>query len=390
MGLEVKEIYTGNGSTTVFDFDFRIDDPENQLLVYVNDTLQTYSSDYTVEYEITGGSITFGSAPANNSVVILLYTNTMALTAMFQSSPRIEGFALDRELDRLYRTVRMVNEVTKRAFRFAEPFKNATFSTVLPTSLIDAANAFLVVNADGNGVTKLDYDTLVSDILDAVASDGGLLLGDNNLSDLTDLVEALQNIELDNVDNTADADKPVSTAQQAAIDAVQDDVDANELVTDGHIADTDNPHSVTKAQVGLGSVDNTADADKPISSATQIALDAKANASAVLPDPVVTEITNSMGATNITGASFTPGKFVVVRCFVTRNSDAVLGSFELHLHYDSSTWRIVQTAYHWYTGKAPTHGLTFSMSTNQLQVADSDASGAGSLITQVLGEYDVA
>jgi len=42
-----------------------------------------------------------------------------------------------------------------------------------------------------------------------------------------------------------------------------------------HTADTANPHSVTKDQVGLGLVDNTADADKPISTATQSALDAK-------------------------------------------------------------------------------------------------------------------
>jgi len=40
-----------------------------------------------------------------------------------------------------------------------------------------------------------------------------------------------------------------------------------------HIASTSNPHGVTKAQVGLGNVDNTSDADKPISSATQSALD---------------------------------------------------------------------------------------------------------------------
>lgn len=42
-----------------------------------------------------------------------------------------------------------------------------------------------------------------------------------------------------------------------------------------HITNTSNPHSVTKSQVGLGNVDNTSDANKPISSATQTALDAK-------------------------------------------------------------------------------------------------------------------
>ena len=42
-----------------------------------------------------------------------------------------------------------------------------------------------------------------------------------------------------------------------------------------HINDTSNPHSVTKSQVGLGNVDNTSDADKPISAAMQTALNKK-------------------------------------------------------------------------------------------------------------------
>lgn len=44
-----------------------------------------------------------------------------------------------------------------------------------------------------------------------------------------------------------------------------------------HIANKNNPHSVTKAQIGLGNVDNTSDLNKPISNAVRIALDAKAN-----------------------------------------------------------------------------------------------------------------
>ncbi len=44
-----------------------------------------------------------------------------------------------------------------------------------------------------------------------------------------------------------------------------------------HIANKANPHSVTKAQVGLGNVDNTSDLNKPISTATQTALNLKAN-----------------------------------------------------------------------------------------------------------------
>ena len=42
-----------------------------------------------------------------------------------------------------------------------------------------------------------------------------------------------------------------------------------------HISDTNNPHSVTKSQVGLANVDNTSDANKPVSTATSEALAGK-------------------------------------------------------------------------------------------------------------------
>lgn len=74
-------------------------------------------------------------------------------------------------------------------------------------------------------------------------------------------------VGLGNVDNTSDANKPVSSAQQTAIDGVQDNLD-------DHIADTANPHGVTKSQVGLSNVDNTSDASKPVSTLQKAAIDA--------------------------------------------------------------------------------------------------------------------
>ena len=57
-------------------------------------------------------------------------------------------------------------------------------------------------------------------------------------------------------------------ATEAQVQNVQDNLDSHE-------ADTANPHSVTKAQVGLGNVENLAPADMPVSTATQTALDGK-------------------------------------------------------------------------------------------------------------------
>lgn len=52
-------------------------------------------------------------------------------------------------------------------------------------------------------------------------------------------------------------------------------INANKTAIDAHVAKQDNPHNVTAAQVGLGNVNNTADADKPVSTAQQAALDLK-------------------------------------------------------------------------------------------------------------------
>ena len=48
-----------------------------------------------------------------------------------------------------------------------------------------------------------------------------------------------------------------------------------------HTSNTSNPHSVTKSQVGLGNVDNTSDLNKPVSTAQRAALDLKIDKSSI-------------------------------------------------------------------------------------------------------------
>lgn len=84
-------------------------------------------------------------------------------------------------------------------------------------------------------------------------------------------------VGLGSVDNTSDAAKPVSTAQATAIAAAKKaGTDAQADIT-SHANNKSNPHGVTKAQVGLGNVDNTSDAAKPVSTAQKAALDLKAD-----------------------------------------------------------------------------------------------------------------
>ena len=69
----------------------------------------------------------------------------------------------------------------------------------------------------------------------------------------------------------------LSAIHTADVVALSGEIESVYLDLLDHIDDVSNPHEVTQTQVGLGNVDNTSDLNKPISTATQLALDLKAN-----------------------------------------------------------------------------------------------------------------
>ena len=80
-------------------------------------------------------------------------------------------------------------------------------------------------------------------------------------------------VGLANVDNTSDANKPISTATQTALNAKKGTIAAG-TVSQYYRGDK-SWQTLDKAAVGLSNVDNTSDANKPISTATQTALNGK-------------------------------------------------------------------------------------------------------------------
>ncbi len=80
-------------------------------------------------------------------------------------------------------------------------------------SLKDAATIAGKYTKPADGIPKADLDAAVQTALD---SNAGAAQKASNLSDLTNAASARSNIGLSNIDNTSDANKPVSTAQAAA------------------------------------------------------------------------------------------------------------------------------------------------------------------------------
>ena len=82
-------------------------------------------------------------------------------------------------------------------------------------------------------------------------------------------------VGLSNVDNTSDANKPVSTATQTALNGKENTITAG--TTAQYFRGDKTFQTLDKTAVGLSSVDNTSDLNKPISTAVQTALNAKQN-----------------------------------------------------------------------------------------------------------------
>lgn len=102
-------------------------------------------------------------------------------------------------------------------------------------------------------------------------------------------------VGLSSVDNTADSAKPISTATQTALDAK---APINNPTFTGTVG------GITKTAVGLGNVDNTADASKPVSTAQAQAIALKAPIASPTFTGTVSGITKAMvGLGNVDNTS---------------------------------------------------------------------------------------
>ena len=135
----------------------------------------------------------------------------------------------------------------------------------------DTKVADLVGSAPDTLDTLEEVAKAIKDNEDVVSALNSAIGTKSNQSDL----EALQNAVNDkaNQSDLSTLSETVDTkANQSDLEALQTTVGTNETNLNTHTSNVDNPHSVTKEQVGLGNVDNTSDANKPVSTAQQTAI----------------------------------------------------------------------------------------------------------------------
>jgi len=253
---------------------------DNKGFVQVN-TVGTVGTD-PIEFTQFSGAGTFtagngltinGSEFSINTGITADLTTAQTLTHKTLTTPTING----GEITEIGGTPRIHGiYLPQPHFITFEGATNNEFETVLTTVDPTADRTVSLPDATTTLVGKDTTDTLTNKTLTSpvINTPTGITKSDVGLA---------------NVDNTSDANKPVSTATQTALDlklATATAATTYETITNVALkAPINSPtftgtvSGITSTMVGLGNVDNTSDANKPVSTATQTALDLKVDES---------------------------------------------------------------------------------------------------------------
>lgn len=170
--------------------------------------------------------------------------------------------------------------------RIAKDNAHDTFNSSLPGIILtgftlthNSTNVRATLNnktKSADGKTYEGATDLIRDILAATKTTAGVMTAADK-TNLDNTVQGLAN-EITNRTNAINALRTeLKTYIDNQISDTGSDVTALETKVNNHIANKSNPHGVTKSQVGLGNASNTSDSSKPVSTAQAAAIaDAKA------------------------------------------------------------------------------------------------------------------
>jgi hypothetical protein len=157
--------YSGNASTTIFSFGFKIF-ADTELVVTETvtatgvETTKSLSTHYTVQGagNESGGTVTMGVAPASATTLTIKRELALTQTTDFLANDAFSSESLESALDRLIMVSQQLDELDDRSINF--PISDAVgLSTILPTA-IARANKVLSFDASGNVITSQEIGTL--------------------------------------------------------------------------------------------------------------------------------------------------------------------------------------------------------------------------------------
>lgn len=177
---DTRSSYTATSGQTTFAYDFWIKGA-GDLDVYVNGTLKTLTTDYTVSatQSPSGGNVVFNSGLSDSDIVVIDYNPDIDRLTEFNTSGSFRATALNLELTYFTTLFQWLRTKVSRSFTL-DPSSTSSVSLTIPTP---SANKVLKWNSTATA-------------LENSAAGLGDLISTNNLSDVANAATARSNLGL--------------------------------------------------------------------------------------------------------------------------------------------------------------------------------------------------
>jgi len=149
-----RNSYTGNGSTTVFAYGFKIFDDDDITVILRTtatgaETVQTKTTHYSVSGvgDAGGGNITFGTAPTSAQTVVLLRQTAQTQTTDYTPNDPFPASSHEDALDKLTLLAQDQQDELDRAIKLSRT--NTMTSTEFTVGATDRANKILAFDSSG-------------------------------------------------------------------------------------------------------------------------------------------------------------------------------------------------------------------------------------------------
>lgn len=149
-----RNSYTGNGSTTVFAYGFKIFDDDDITVILRTtatgaETVQTKTTHYSVSGvgSASGGNITFGTAPTSAQTVVLLRQTAQTQTTDYTPNDPFPASSHEDALDKLTLLAQDQQDELDRAIKLSRT--NTMTSTEFTVGSTDRANKVLSFDSSG-------------------------------------------------------------------------------------------------------------------------------------------------------------------------------------------------------------------------------------------------
>ena len=273
-----KVSYSGNGSTTVFAYGFKIfADADLRVIERAADgteTVKSLTTHYTVSGAGTdsGGNVTFGTAPASGVTVIIKRNLTLTQGTDYVANDPFPAESHEEALDRLTFIAQGIQEELDRAIKASET--NTLTGAEFTISATDRANKVFSFDGSGNLAVTQELGTFKGDWATSTTYAVRDIVKDTSTNNIFIVTEA----------HTSSGSQPLTTNANSAkyaliVDAAAAATSATAAATSATAAATSATASAT-AQAASETAKTASETAKTASETAQAAAETSATAAA--------------------------------------------------------------------------------------------------------------